>query len=141
MTLDLRHGTLAGAPHAGSLSADDMDLILRHLPVQTSFADAEGTLLWWHGEIFDDCEEQWIGRHVNDCHAPSSRPTIDRMVEEFRAGTKDAATFWKLDEGRLVLYRYIAVRDGGGAYRGILETLEDVTDIQGLEGEKKTLDW
>ena len=141
MTLDLRYGTLAGAPHAGSLSADDMDLILRHLPVQTSFADAEGTLLYWHGEIFDDCEERWIGRHVNDCHAPSSRPMIDRMVAEFRAGTKDAATFWKLDDGRLILFRYIAVRDADGVYRGILETLEDITDIRSLEGEKKTLDW
>jgi DUF438 domain-containing protein len=80
-------------------------------------------------------------RHVNDCHAHSSRPTIDRMVEEFRAGRKDAAAFWKLDEGRLILYRYIAVRDDEGAYRGILETLEDITEIRGLEGEKKKLDW
>jgi DUF438 domain-containing protein len=141
MTLDLRHGTLAGAPQAGELSPEERDLLLRHLPVQTSFADADGTLLWWHGEIFADCEARWIGRHVNDCHAPSSRPMIDRMVEEFRAGTKDAATFWKLEDERLILYRYIAVRDAAGAYRGILETLEDITDIRGLEGEKKTLDW
>lgn len=141
MTLDLRHGTLAGAAHAGELSAEEMGLILRHLPVQTSFADAEGTLLWWHGEIFAECEERWIGRHVNDCHTRSSRPVIDRMVEEFRAGTRDAATFWKLEDGHLVLSRYIAVRDDEGTYRGILETLEDITDIRGLEGEKTTLDW
>jgi len=141
MTLDLRHGTLAGAAHAGKLSAEEMNLILRHLPVQTSFADENGTLLWWHGNIFADCEARWIGRHVNDCHAPSSRPMIDHMVEDFRAGTKDAATFWKHEGGRLILYRYIAVRDEEGAYCGILETLEDITDIKGLEGEKKTLDW
>ncbi|HJW74284.1 MAG TPA: PAS domain-containing protein [Thermoleophilia bacterium] len=141
MTLDLRHETLAGAPHAGELSADELELVVWHLPIQTSFADAEGTLLWWHGEIFADCEDRWIGRHVNECHAPSSRPTIDRMIEEFRAGTKDAATFWMLEDDRLVLYRYIAVRDGDGVYRGILETLEDITDVQRLEGEKKALDW
>jgi len=78
---------------------------------------------------------------ISSTNAPSSRPTIDRMVEEFRAGSKDAATFWKLDEGRLLLFRYIAVRDDAGAYRGILETLEDITEITSLEGEKKTLDW
>jgi hypothetical protein len=49
--------------------------------------------------------------------------------------------FWRREEGRLYLYRYIAVRDDEGTYRGLLETAEDITDIVGLEGERLELDW
>lgn len=140
MTLQLTHDALAGAPHAGALTTEQMELLVRHLPLNTSLADENGRLVFWHGEIFADCLDTWIGRHVNDCHAPSSRPTIDRMDAGFRAGVEDGATFWKREDGRLLLYRYIAVRDAEGVYRGMLETVEDITDIQALEGEKLTLD-
>jgi uncharacterized protein len=128
-------------PEAGSLTAEEMSMLIRHLPAGISYSDEHGVLRYWCGELFADCSDKWIGRHVNDCHAKAYRPMIDRIDAEFRAGTKNEAAFWKYKEGRLVLSRYFAVRDGGGAYRGILETFEDVTDLQGLEGEQLTLDW
>lgn len=129
-------------PQAGTLTPEQRELVLRHVPVDVSFADEHGTLLYWHGGIFADCDASFIGRHMNDCHAPKSRRTIDRMEAAFRDGSRDEAVFWHPeDDGRLYLYRYAAVRDGDGAYRGMLETVQDITDIVGLEGERVELDW
>jgi len=137
--------TTAGAgpssERAGSLTPQQMDLVLRHLPLQVSIADENDILVYWHGDLFEDCEERWIGKHVNDCHAPGSRPTIDRMIREFRAGTKDEAVFRRDEDGRLILVRYVAVRDDDGAYRGIMETMQDITDLRFLHGEQLELDW
>jgi hypothetical protein len=115
--------------------------VVHHLPVHLSVIDERGILRYWHGALFDGCDPEFIGRHVHDCHGPSSLPTIDRMIEAFAAGTRDEATFWRREEGALILFRYIALRDPDGAYRGMLETMEDITGIIGLEGERRKLDW
>ena len=129
-------------PEAGALTAEQLDLVVRHLPVDVSLADEHGILVYWHGEVFADCDEGFIGRHMNDCHAPKSQRTIERMEAAFRDGSRDEAVFWRReDDGRLYLYRYIAVRDEDGVYRGILEAVQDITDIVGLEGERLELDW
>jgi hypothetical protein len=128
-------------PQAGALTPEQLDLVLRHVQVDVSLADEHGTLVYWHGEVFADCDAAFIGRHMNDCHAPKSRETIDRMEAAFKEGSRDQAVFWRREEGRLYLYRYIAVRDDEGTYRGLLETAEDITDIVGLEGERLELDW
>ena len=31
-----------------------MDLVIRHLPVQVSVVDEDGTLVYWHGDLFAD---------------------------------------------------------------------------------------
>jgi DUF438 domain-containing protein len=36
--------------------------------------------------------------------------------------------------------RYFAIRDGDGAYQGTLETVQDITHIRALEGERRLLD-
>jgi DUF438 domain-containing protein len=33
------------------------------------------------------------------------------------------------------------VRDAEGAYRGVLETVQNVTGIRALEGQRRLLDW
>lgn len=69
------------------------------------------------------------------------KPKQQRIPDEFRAGTKDVADFWIRMKGRLIYIKYYAVRGAGGAYKGTLEVVQDVTDIQKLNGEKRLLDW
>jgi len=130
----------AGMAEAGSLSPEQAQLAIRHLPLNVSLADEHGTLVFWHGQIFADCAAAFIGRHVDDCHAPQSRAAIDRMTVAFRAGAKDEELFWYVEDGRQLLARYTAVRDRDGTYRGLLETVQDITDLRGLEGKGNTLD-
>ena len=66
---------------------------------------------------------------------------VNRIVGEFKAGTKDEAGFWIQVQGRLITIRYFAVRDDEGAFRGTLEVSQDITDIKLIEGERRLLDW
>ena len=126
---------------AGSLTPDQMDLVIRHLPLQVSVVDEHGSLVYWHGDLFEDCELRHVGVHVNESHNARSQETIARMEAAFRDGSRDEAVFRRLEEGRLILVRYAPLRDAGGTYRGMMETMQDITDIVGLQGAKLTLDW
>ena len=54
---------------------------------------------------------------------------------------KDTAEFWIELHGRFVYIRYFAVRDDGGAFRGVLEVTQDATEVRELEGQRRLLDW
>ena len=139
------HQTTAGAGPssclAGSLTPEQMDLVIRNLPLQVSVMDEHGTVVYWHGDLFADCELKHVGVHVNESHNAHSQKTIARMEAAFRDGSRDEAVFRRVEDGRLLLVRYAPLRNTDGAYRGMMETMQDITDIVGLEGEKLTLDW
>jgi uncharacterized protein len=126
---------------AGSLTSEQMDLVIRHLPLQVSVMDETSTLVYWHGDLFEDCELRHCGVHVDESHNAHSRATIARMEAAFRDGSRDEAVFRRLEGDRLVLVRYVPLRDAAGTYRGMMETMQDITDVVGLEGEKLQLDW
>ena len=126
---------------AGSLTPVQMDLVIRSLPVQVSVMDEHGTMVYWHGDLFADCDLGHVGVHVNDFHNARSQQTIARMEAAFRDGSRDEAVFRSIEDDRLILVRYVPLRDADGAYRGMMETMQDITDIVGLRGAKLTLDW
>ncbi|WP_456375958.1 PAS domain-containing protein, partial [Lutibacter sp.] len=82
-----------------------------------------------------------IGREVRFCHPPKSVDMVLRIVDEFKAGTKDIAEFWFNFKGRIIHIRYFAIRDNEKKYRGVIEMSQDITEIQKLEGQKRLLDW
>ena len=82
-----------------------------------------------------------IGREVKFCHPPKSVDMVLRIVEEFKAGTKDVAEFWFNFKGQAIHVRYFAIRDNNKQYKGVIEMSQDITDIQKLEGQKRLLDW
>jgi len=118
-----------------------MDLVIDHLPAQVSVVDEDDTLVYWHGDLFADCELRHVGVHVDESHNEHSRRTIARMEAAFRDGSRDEAVFRRIEEGRLILVRYAPLRDAAGAYRGMMETMQDISDIVGLEDARLTLDW
>lgn len=134
-------GESSAIPEAGALTPGQRTLLIEALPVQVSLMDENGALLYWRGEDFADCDPKWIGRHVNDCHAPASRPTIDAMDAAFRAGEKDVAAFWNWEDDRMLMRTYTAVRDHEGVYRGMLETMQDITPLMGITEERRKLIW
>ena len=69
-------GAGPSAALAGNLTAAQMDLVIRHLPVQVSVVDEGGTLVYWHGDLFADCELRHAGVHVDESHDEHSRRTI-----------------------------------------------------------------
>jgi DUF438 domain-containing protein len=133
-------GQGAAVPEAGSLTPEQMELVLRHLPVDVSLMDERHVLAYWRGPTFEECGDEYIGRHIDDCHNAKSRAAIAGMIAAFTAGTSDEEVFWHIEDGHQKVTRYTAVRDAGGAYRGMMEVIIDLTAIDGYRGKGNTLD-
>jgi hypothetical protein len=127
----------------GDLSLEQVNLILTHLPFDVTFVDENDEVRYYSAgpdRIFPR-SPGIIGRQVQNCHPPKSLDVVNRIVSEFKAGTRDVAEFWIKMGGRFIHIRYLAVRDRDKNYRGVVEVTQDVTGIRGLAGEKRLLDW
>ena len=127
----------------GQLSVEQINIMLKHLPVDVSFVDASDELRYYSDtpqRIFARTPAV-IGRKVQNCHPPKSVHVVQKIIDAFRAKEKDTAEFWIELKGRFIHIRYFAMRDKGGNYRGTLEVSQDVTEIRKLEGERRLLDW
>ena len=127
----------------GTLSRDEVEAILNTLPVDITFVDGEDAVKYFskpEGRIFVRTKAI-IGRKVQKCHPQKSVHVVNRIVESFKSGLKDVAEFWIQAGNRLVHIRYFAARSKDGKYLGNMEVTQDVTDIKGIKGEKRLLDW
>ncbi|HUI46505.1 MAG TPA: DUF438 domain-containing protein [Nitrospirota bacterium] len=127
----------------GQLTAEQVNLILTHLPVDLSFVNENDEVVYYSAtpERIFPRSPGVIGRKVQNCHPPKSVDTVEKILTSFKAGTKDVAEFWIQMRGRVLLIRYFAVRDPAGKYRGCLEVSQDITEMQKLTGQKRLLDW
>ena len=127
----------------GSLPADLINLMLKHMPVDITFVDDQDRVRYYSAgkhRIFPR-SPGIIGRAVQQCHPPKSVHIVERIVQAFKDGERDVAEFWFTLQGRFIHIRYFAVRDDQGRYKGVLEVSQDVTDIRALEGEQRLLSW
>jgi DUF438 domain-containing protein len=127
----------------GRLSVEQLDMMLRHLPIEISFVDADGYVRY-----YSETEERIfprtpgaIGRHVENCHPPKSVHMVKEILQKFADGERDVAEFWIEMQGTFIHIRYFAVRNPEREYLGCLEVSQDVTGIRALEGERRLLEW
>ncbi|RMF84991.1 MAG: DUF438 domain-containing protein, partial [Planctomycetota bacterium] len=127
----------------GALRADQIAGIFRALPVDLTFVDADDTVRYFSegpDRVFAR-SKAILGRKVQHCHPPSSVATVERILDDFRAGRQNVAEFWITFQGRFVHIRYFAVRDESGEYLGTLEVTQDATRLRALEGERRLLQY
>jgi len=126
----------------GGLTLEQLNLMLGALPIDVSFVDEHDEVRFYsEGERVFPRSPGVIGRKVQNCHPPASVHKVQEILDAFRAGQKEKAEFWITLNERFLHIRYFAVRDAAGAYRGVLETVQDVTAIRALEGQRRLLDW
>jgi uncharacterized protein len=127
----------------GLLTADQVNLMLTHLPIDISFVNENDEVIYYSAtpERIFPRSPGVIGRRVQNCHPPKSVDMVEKILSSFKAGTKDVAEFWIQMSGKVIHIRYFAVRDSAGKYRGCLEVSQDITHIQKLTGNKRLLDW
>jgi DUF438 domain-containing protein len=126
----------------GALTAQEVNFLLTHLPVDITYVGKDDAV-----RFFSQTRERIfarspaiIGRKVQQCHPPSSVHRVQRILDDFRAGHRDAAEFWIQMQGKFIHIRYFAVRDEAGEYQGTIEVSQDLTRIRTLEGERRLLD-
>ncbi len=128
---------------SAALPKDVLAALLNALPIELSFVDADDTVRYFshehHDKIFPRTRGA-IGTKVQNCHPPKSLHIVNQILADFRAGSRNVAEFW-IDLGpRKIHIRYFPVRDAFGTYLGCLETVQDVTEILKLTGQKRLLD-
>jgi len=126
----------------GALSIEQINMMIMNLPVDITFVDENDEV-----RFFSQTRERIftrtaaiIGRKVQKCHPPQSVHIVQKILDEFRAGTRDLAEFWIEMGGKFIYIRYYALRDVDGTYKGTIEVSQDVTSIRALEGECRLLD-
>ena len=127
----------------GYMTPEQVNLLLRFMPVDITYVDENDKVIFYNrgkDRVFPR-SKGIIGREVRFCHPPKSVDTVLRIVEAFKAGTKDVAEFWINFKGRMIHIRYFAIRDAENNYKGVIEMSQDVTDIQQLKGQQRLLDW
>jgi PAS domain S-box-containing protein len=127
----------------GFLSPEQIRLIFNHLPVDITYVDENNKVKFFstpEKRIFRRTNSI-IGRDVKNCHPHESVHVVEQIVESFRNGEKNKASFWIQMKGEFILIQYFAVRDEIGNYKGIVEVSQEITEIRNLEGEQRLLDW
>ncbi|WP_339268153.1 DUF438 domain-containing protein [Paenibacillus sp. FSL R5-0470] len=144
----LQGGAVGAAPQegfirfeTGLLSLHQLETVLNHLPVDLTFIDENDVVRYFsHGKerIFARTKAV-IGRTVQNCHPPQSVHVVEKLLEDFKAGLKDAEDFWINIKDKFIYIRYFAVRDETGRYMGTLEFTQNIAPIRALEGQKRIL--
>jgi len=127
----------------GYMTVEQVNLLLRTMPLDLTFVDENDKVIFYNrGEerVFPR-SAGIIGREVKFCHPPKSVGTVIKIIESFKNGTQNEASFWINFKERLIYIRYFAVRDADKNYKGVIEMSQDITDIKNIEGEKRLLDW
>ncbi|MCK4957616.1 MAG: DUF438 domain-containing protein, partial [Candidatus Cloacimonetes bacterium] len=127
----------------GNLSIEQIILLFNHLPVDITYVDEHNKVKYFSTpkkRIFPRTNSI-IGRDIHNCHPPKSVHIVEQIVEAFKNGTKDKASFWINMKGETILIQYFALRDESGNYKGVIEVSQEISEIKDLEGEKRLLDW
>jgi len=125
------------------MTPEQIAMVFNHLPVDLTYVDENDKVVFYSTpkhRIFPRTNAV-IGRAVSNCHPPESVHIVERIVDAFRSGEREEASFWIQMRNDFVLIKYFAVRDAKGNYRGVLEVSQEVSDIRQLEGEQRLLDW
>ncbi|PSL07775.1 DUF438 domain-containing protein [Cecembia rubra] len=127
----------------GYMTIEQVNLLLKTMPLDITYVDENDKVIFYNRgeERTFPRSAGIIGREVKFCHPPKSVHTVLMILEEFRKGTQNEASFWINYKGRLIYIRYFAVRDSGKNYKGVVEMSQDITEIRHIQGEKRLLEW
>lgn len=130
----------------GAMTPEQIMAIFTHLPVDVTFVDEGNDVRFYSGgkyRVFERTPDI-IGRNVMNCHHPDSVHIVYKILEDFRAGTRDTAEFWiqtkPPETSQFIHIQYYAVRDEQGKFLGTLEVTQNCTHIRNLQGERRLLD-
>lgn len=127
----------------GELTFEQLVLLMDALPVDLTYVDENNKVRYFtrpKDRTFPRSPAV-IGRDVRNCHPQKSLHVVNKIIDEFKKGTKDSATFWIDFKGRKLLIQYFPLRNSKGEYKGVLEVTQDITEILNLEGERRLLQW
>ena len=111
----------------GRMKIEELTALLNTIPMEITFVDAENI-----NRFFDEGPKVFkrplmaLNREVFSCHPPKIEPMVRQIIDDFRHGHRDFVEVWMEKNGRTMLVKYMAVRDGAEKYLGTLELVQDM---------------
>ena len=116
----------------GFLNVEELESILRNLPVEITFADENDRVRFYTESSMRGGfvrTKTIIGRRLNFCHPPRLENYVMLNVGKIKAGEFPYREFWTRTGDRILRVIIAGVRDRSGKYLGTLEVVEDLTDV------------
>ena len=136
MNKELKLGT-------GSLTMKEVNLILNRLPLELSFVDKDHIVQYFNdipAEKLFVRTSNLIGRDMLMSHPPKSKPMVEKLLHDLETGVKDSQAAWyPKEDGTIVHITFTAVRDELGEFLGVLEVVQDITEITKLDGDNRNV--
>lgn len=111
----------------GRLTIEQLTALLNAIPMEITFVDADNiNRFFGEGTKVFKRPLAALNREVFSCHPPKIEPMVRQIIGDFRDGNRDLVEVWMEKEGRTMLVKYMAVRDGAGKYLGTLELVQDM---------------
>lgn len=124
----------------GKMRVDQLEAMLDTLEIEITFVDENDISSYYNnhkGKKVFKRPESSLGREVYYCHPPQVEPIVRNLIGEFKAGKKDSFRIIKNIKGSDFAITYYAVRDKEGVYKGVLETVQDLSFYKDYMANKK----
>ncbi|NOZ61341.1 MAG: DUF438 domain-containing protein [Calditrichaeota bacterium] len=128
---------------SGSFTVEELTALLNTIPFDLTFVDKNDKVKFFtrgKERIFAR-NRAILGRDVQKCHPPSSVHIVEKILDDFKSGAQDVASFWIQMGGKFIMIEYFAMRNENGEYLGALEVSQDLTEKRKLEGEQRLLNY
>ncbi|MEM1573841.1 MAG: DUF438 domain-containing protein [Candidatus Methanomethylicaceae archaeon] len=116
----------------GFLNKEEIEAIFNHLPIEITYADSNNRVTFFSQSIFRKGfvrTKTILGRKFEFCHPPRLEKFVSSVVNELISGKSDFKEYWTKLGDRIIRVMVIAVRNNNGEHLGILEIVEDLTEI------------
>jgi DUF438 domain-containing protein len=125
----------------GSFSAEELEHIFTKLPFEISFVGPDDTVRFFSDKPAEEKlfmrSKPSLGKDLHVCHPKKYIPLMEQVIADFKSGAQSHARFWRQDhQGKFISIDYYALRDAEGSYMGALETVQDISDLKKLEGDR-----
>lgn len=118
----------------GQLTLDQVHTIMNSLPYEVTFVDDQDLFQYFNNivpyadMIFKRTPAQ-VSRNLELCHPPYLWPMVSELMADLKAQRRHTEELWYQagPEGPFVHIFYQAMYDSKGNYRGILETVQDIS--------------
>jgi len=128
---------------SGSFNVHELLAVLNTIPFDMTFVDKDDRVRYFtqgKERIFAR-SRAILGRKVQQCHPPSSAHVVEKILDDFKSGQEDHASFWITLKDRFIHIEYFALRGQEGEYLGTLEVSQDLTEKRKLEGERRLVQY
>ncbi|OYT37557.1 MAG: diguanylate cyclase [Desulfurococcales archaeon ex4484_58] len=127
----------------GFIDKEELEGLLRALPVEITFANKDHRVRMFSESMFHKGflrTKTIIGRKLEYCHPPRLEPLVKKVAREILSGEKPYRVFWTKVGDRTIRVLIAPVKNRDGEIIGVVELVEDMTDIiNNVEEIKKSI--